>query len=131
MERDFFVEKQLDNLLQFFAEKGTNVAIPIHTIPKQFHENLNKMLAILEQMNLVVPMQVDFGKNAPTTFHGVLTLTPAGVYFAHNESFVENAKRKSKELKRFNFEYFTMGWDTTIAILSLIISAIALWFSTK
>lgn len=133
MKKDFELEERLDELLNYFVEIGQNSAIPLHTIPSHLKtRDLPKMLSILESLQYVVPMTVDYrdGK-APVTFHQILTLTAAGVKFSHESSFVEEAKRKRKENRRFNFEYFTLGWDTVIALFSLLISGIALYVSIK
>jgi hypothetical protein len=122
-------EKQLDRLLKFFAEKGTDSLVPFNEIPSEFlSRDIHRMLNSLEYLNLVIPFSFDYkdGKG-PVVFPNFYTVTPAGVHFASNSSFVENAKIKLKERRLFDFSYFTMGWNTVIAFLALVVAIIALF----
>jgi len=120
--------KQLDGLLAFFIERGTSNVTAVDAIPVEFQTaDIKKMLLILEHLNFVVPYSHDFrdGKS-PVEFPNLYITTPAGVYFAKNSSFAEKAKIKKMKRQLFNFKHFTMGWDTAIAFLALVLAIIAL-----
>jgi hypothetical protein len=70
-----------------------------------------------------------YSDGTKTTFHDILTLTVAGVYFYHDSSFVKEARQKQKEKNRFNFEYFQIGYDMAVALAALIISVAAIIIS--
>ena len=120
--------KQLDKLLMFFVERGAGSATPIDSIPVELQtNNLRDLLAILEHLKYVIPYSCDFRDGKPLVeFPNLLVTTPAGVYFALISSFTDEARIKKKERRLFNFKYFTMGWDTVIALIALIIAILAL-----
>lgn len=130
---EYKIEKELDELLKFLVNYGTNRVIQIQEITAQFpNYNLSKMLPVLEHMALVIPFVFDFNDGkSPTKFPYLFQVTPAAIHFVQNSSFVEIAKQQQKEQRRFNFEYFTMGWDTVIAFISLVMSIISLFIATK
>jgi len=119
---------QLDKLLAFFVEKGMNSVIPVNVIPAEFQTtDLKKMLAILENLKFVMPYSVDFKDGKPSVeFFNLYITTPAGVNFALNSSFTDEAKIRKMKRQLFNFKRFTMGWDTAIAFLALMLAIIAL-----
>jgi hypothetical protein len=126
-------ERQLDNLLEFFASQKDDHVTNIKEIPVKFqNNNLFKLLSSLEHLGFVIPFSFDFKDGrGPAAFPYLYTVTPAGVHFANTSSFVENAKTQKKERQLFNFKYFTMGWDTAIALLALIVAIVALIKSCK
>lgn len=124
-------ERQLDSLLLFFADRGTRRPVEINKIPSKFQDqDLEKMIDILKSLELVISLSHDFhdGKE-PVEFPNILHVTSAGVMFTYNSSFVDLKKSQNKRNKILDFEYFTVGWNTLIALLSLAISIIALCVS--
>lgn len=130
---DYKTEKELDQLLGYCVKQDVTKPIMIKTISAQFPDyNLATLLPMLEFRGFVIPFSCTFnGRESPDIFYSLFQVTPAAIYFVHNSSFVDSAKQKQKEKRRFNFEYFTMGWDTLIAFISLVISAIALFIAVK
>lgn len=45
--------------------------------------------------------------------------------------YIKQAERSHKETKRFDFEYFKIGYDTVVSTLALILSIIAILLSLK
>lgn len=126
-------EKQLDRLLLYFATQGTNKLIDISKIPSEFqNRDLQRMIDILKSLELIVTLSTDFhnGKG-PVEFPNFLRITPAGVRFTYDSSFIDLKKSQNKRNKILNFESFTVGWNTVISILSLAISIVALFISGK
>lgn len=124
---EFNLEYELDALLKYFANQGSGTVVKMKDIPSRFqNKQLSKILSILEYRGFITPYSVSYStKKSPTIFPGLYIITSAGIYFAHNSSFVEEEKRKTKEKKLFNFQYFTLGWDTLIALAALIISILS------
>lgn len=126
-------ESQLDQLLLYFATQGTSRPIDINKIPSKFqNRDLPKMIDILKSLELIAPLYAEFhdGKG-PVEFPNILRITPAGVRFTYDSSFIELKKSQNKRNKILNFESFTVGWNTIISILSLAISIVALFISSK
>lgn len=123
----FNFEYEVDALLKYFADKGVGTVVMVKEIPDRFHNNqLPKMLTILEHRGFIAQYSQSFNaKESPTIFPGLYIVTPAGIYFSYNSSFVEEEKRKTKEKKLFNFQYLTLGWDTLIALTALILSILS------
>lgn len=124
---EFNFEHELDALLKYFADRGTGTVVMMKEIPTRFHNNqLPKMITILEHRGFIAQFSQRFNaKELPTIFPDLYIVTSAGIYFSYNSSFVEEEKRKTKEKKLFNFQYFTLGWDTLIALAALIISILS------
>lgn len=59
-------------------------------------------------------------------------ITPKGLSLVNDEGGnLEIAKRKLKEKRRFDFEYFKLGYDTLISLLALLLSIAALLISLE
>lgn len=117
---------RLDSLLAYFASRGTGHAVPLNNLPAEFQTpELRTMLDMLAARGFVLPVTIQYD-GAPTSFHQVLAVTPAGVWFAQSSSFAAEAKHQARERRRWDFEFFKIGFDTVIAILSLLISVSAL-----
>lgn len=124
----FELELKLDNLLSYFVKHGTNHLVSIHMLP--FDVDIQKMVSILSSRGFIAPPTITFD-SGPIVMHNVVSVTPAGIWFNFNSGFVKEAEQTDKEQKRFNFEYWKLGWDTIVAGLAFIISLISLYISTR
>lgn len=124
-------EQELDNLLGHLVKFGVNRAYPIDAIPQEVYgHDLRQNLDILVSHGLIKYFEADFG-DTKQKFHQLILLTPVGIEFHRYQGFVSNAKRMRKENRRWNLEYWKLGYDSLIAILALILSIIALIFSLE
>lgn len=121
-------EQQLDALLQFYCTASVGKTIPITSIPNELQTpNLHKQLFTLEHHGLIAPLSVVFDNpTKPVTYKGFYSATNNGMWFYQNTSFVEQAKLQRRAKRRYDFEYFKLGYDTLIAFVSLGISVAAL-----
>jgi len=127
----YYKEQQLDQILKWFASRA-NTACQVSQIPLQISLPEKREIAnILQSFGLIKPMRVEFNSGKPVTFPDIYSITPEGVRFANFDSFVALAKRKHKEDRRFDFEYFKIGYDSIMAMLAIIISIVAFFISLK
>lgn len=126
--KDYSFEQSLDEMLAYFASQGSHQTILASELPKRFiDEKLSDKIDTLLAYGLIVAASFDFGDNKPpVTFPGLYSVTPWGVNFSRSNSFVDIAKHQASLRRRFNLETWKIGFDTIIAILSLLISLAAI-----
>lgn len=122
------LEQKLDNLLTYMVNFGVKHATIINRLPIEFRDD--NMVQMLLSRGFIQNMTTDF-PGGPVTFPTVISVTPAGVWFAHFSGFVAEAKQKSKEQRRYNFEGWKLGWDSVVSLSALLISLFALYISSS
>lgn len=120
------LERKLDTFLAYMVTKGPHLATRIDQLPKNIRDN--NLVQMLLSRGFIKNLVADF-PNGPASFPTVISVTHAGVWFIHFGGFVAEAKQKSKEQRRYNFEGWKLGWDSVAAILALTISLWSLYIS--
>jgi hypothetical protein len=130
--KKYELEIAADNILKYLADFGSRRAVTIQQISDELNlQNAQIILDVLIARGFVENLSHRFSGAEPVTFCDVYCITPAGVYFATSNSFVSESKDRNRKRKFTRFEVFKMGWDTIIAIVSLIISILALITAAK
>jgi hypothetical protein len=119
-------EKKLDQLLDYFAKSGTH-PVQLSRLPED--SDNKKMLSILRNRGLIEPMRTRYDNGNFIDHYNLVYISDAGVDFAYSSGFVIEAKKKRREQRKWNFEFWKISYDTFISIFALIISALALYIA--
>lgn len=94
-------------------------------------DNLDMYISKLVADGYLVADKFTFSNNLTMKMPDTYIITELGKSVPYFEGYLKKAEKEHKSERKFNFEYYKIGYDTVASLLSIILSILALYFSLK